>query len=198
MTRLLILSGVFLLTSSGGCNDTPTAAPPPSDEGSTASPDTSQAARSPKNDEQRISDVHKIATLVERFKEAAGHYPYEEAFLNPEPGFVAVPASVNITRLELPDQYRYPPPGVSGAVFGYQDFQDYLREVLGDDVVLPSDTEPPPRFYQYHFDGQNYFVSAVLTSATPDTREVAPGWHKYQVGSTAVPDQKVLRFSDIQ
>ncbi len=37
-----------------------------------------------KSDEERIKDVHLIASIVEQFKEKTGHYPYEEAFSNVE------------------------------------------------------------------------------------------------------------------
>jgi hypothetical protein len=152
----------------------------------------------PTTDADRVADVHAIASLVEEFKQKTGHYPYEEAFLNPEPGFVPVSAAVIVTSQDLPEQYRYPPPGVSGAVYPCDEFIAYLSEALKRKVTLPSDSEPPPRFYQYQFDGQNYYVSATLSQPTAHTRQLAPNWHKYQVGSTAIPEKKVLRFSEIK
>jgi len=154
--------------------------------------------RTAKSDADRIAHVHSIARLVEDFKQKVGHYPYEEAFLNPTPGFAPVPATVNITRQQLPEQYQYPPPGVSGVVYTHDQFRDYLQELLGRDVELPVNTEPAPRFYQYHFDGRHYYVSAELFESTSATRQIAPERHKYQVSSTSVPERKILRFQDIE
>jgi hypothetical protein len=167
---------------------------------STRTPPKTQAAPSATaaapatTDAQRIADVRAIAALVEEFKRITGHYPYEEAFINPEPGFVAVPVMVIVTSQQLPEPFRSPPPGMSVALYPNEEFSDLLAETLGREVALPSDNAPPPRFYQYQFDGKNYFVSTVLESGTPETREMAPGWYKYQIGSTGIPSAKVIRF----
>lgn len=151
-----------------------------------------------KSDAERIRDVHTIANIVEQFKEKTGHYPYEENFSNVRSGYVAVPISVNITDKALPEQYRYPPPGFSGGIIPNDEFLAYLRESLGPNITLPYDDAPLPRFYQYHFDGKNYFVSAVLYAPNEFTRMMRENWHKYQVGSVSNPQFKIRLFKDIK
>ena len=186
------------LPASVGCDTAANVATKPQQNAASPESRAVEPVEGPKTDAQRIADVHAIARLVEEFKQKTGHYPYEEAFLNPEPGFAAVPTSVNISSQPLPEQYRYPPPGRSGVVYSREEFLAYFEKELGKVVTLPSDSAPPPRLYQYQFDGRNYFVSAVLLEATPDTRQLAPEWHKYEVGSVAVPERRIRRFSDIK
>jgi hypothetical protein len=151
-------------------------------------------------DEQRVADVHAIARVVERFHDKAGHYPCEEAYQNPTPGYRPVPCSVVITSQDLPEQWKYPPPGRSGRVIPLPEFRAYLEGVLGP-IELPEDDWPvsiwEPRFYQYMFDGKAYYVSAVLLAATERTRELGPTRHKYQVSSISAPKHKILRFKEI-
>ncbi len=157
-----------------------------------------------KTDEDRIRDVHKIASFVEAFKVKKGYYPYEEAYLNPTKDMVPVPRGVNIYYGELPEQYQYPPPGMSGRIFPTIEFKKYMEMVLGP-IDLPADDrpikfEPPyiPSCYQYLFDGRAYYVSAILKKPNENTREIRPGYYKYQVSSVAVPSRKILKFTDIE
>lgn len=108
-----------------------------------------------------------------------------------------MPATALITHQDVPERYRYPPAGISGTVFLYDEFVKHVSDKLGEDVVLPTDSEPAPRFYQYRFDGQNYYVSAMLLKPTEATRKVASEWNKYEVSSTSVPARKIHRFSDV-
>ncbi len=152
-------------------------------------------------DAKRINDVHRIAGLVESYRQRRGHYPYADQFGNVPPGYVAVPISVNITDRKLPERYRYPPRGVSGLVLPSAEFEAELRSVLGRDIAVPYD--PPrddpnaPNFYQYFMDGRAYYVSANLYRPTANTRPLAQDFHKYQVGSAAVPSRRIRRFLDI-
>lgn len=152
-------------------------------------------------DAKRVDDVHRIAALVESYKARRGHYPYADRFENVPAGYVAVPIAVNITDRELPEHYRYPPPGVSGLVLPSAEFEAELKSVLGRDIVIPYDPGRPagdaPAFYQYFMDGRAYYVSANLYSPTAETRAIGPHYHKYQVGSVAAPARRVRRFLDI-
>lgn len=197
--RMFAFTVAVVCALSVGCSDrSDSTATSPQNASKPAAGRSAETPGTPKSDADRIADVHAIAGLVEDVKQKTGHYPYEEAFLNPEPGFEAVPALVIISRQPLPEQYRNPPPGVSASVYSYDEFLAYLKETLGHDVILPCDSEPAPRFYQYQFDGHNYYVSAVLIAATSDTRQLAPKWHKYQVSSASAPEKKILRFVDIK
>jgi hypothetical protein len=198
-TRTIAPAVAAAFVLSLGCSDrTDSTATPKRTAAGSAKIQNAATSTLPKSDAERIADVHTIARLIEDFKQKTGHYPYEEAFLDPEPGFKAVPATVNITRQKLAEQYRYPPPGASGVVYPFNEFLAYLQDTLGGDVMLPSDSEPAPRFYQYQFDGQHYYVSATLLQPTSDTCQLAPQWHKYQVSSTSAPEKEILRFLDIK
>lgn len=152
-----------------------------------------------KTDAQRVCDVLEIAETVERFKKTTGHYPYQEALLEPEEDYVAVPATVNIYRGELPERYRHPPPDLSGYVYTLEDFENYLSDALGKKIHIPVDGRPIdersfPTFYQFKFDGAAYYVAAILEAERPDTRMLAPGHHKYQVSSVSVPEKKIKAY----
>lgn len=159
----------------------------------------------PKTDAERIQDVHYIAELVEQYKEKTGSYPYHHWFEDVKEGYVVVPVGVNITDQTLPEQYRYPPPGVSGYVDSTEEFLKNLRYVLGNKVNVPYDDrpvvyEPPyiPTFYQYHYDGNDYFVSAILTAPNQYTRELRKGYYKYQVGSTESVKWKTRNYTKLR
>ncbi len=153
-----------------------------------------------KSDEERICDVLKIAEVVETFKQVNGHYPYEEAFLEPpENGYVAVPGMVNLYRGELPERYQYPPPGMSGFIDSLENFETYLSDGLQKDIQLPVDgrvvdEDQIPTFYQFMFNESAYFISAMLENPHPDARTIKPGYHKYQVSSTAAPSHKIKSY----
>lgn len=151
-----------------------------------------------KTDQERICDIIKIAGYVEEYKRKAGFYPYEEAYLKPEEGFAPVPGSVVIYTGELPERYRWPPAGRSGKVFTLENFEKNLSAKLGD-LKLPVDGRVVnessfPTFYQYLFNGEAYYVSAILTKERDDTRTLAPGFYKYEVSSVAVPERKIQDF----
>lgn len=158
-----------------------------------------------KTDADRIRDVHYIAELVEQYKEKTGSYPYHNWFENVEEGHVAVPVSVNITDQTLPEQYRYPPLGVSGYVDSTEEFLKDLRYVLGNKVNLLYDDRPVvykppyiPTFYQFLYDGENYYVSAILTKPSQYTRELRKGYYKYQVGSVEDKELKIRNYTGLR
>lgn len=158
-----------------------------------------------KTDADRIQDVHRIAEICEKFKEKTGYYPYAELFEDVEDGYVAVPVAVNIYHDELPEQYKWPPLGRSGTIVSTEEFLSYLEKELGEKVELPYDGrivefKPPyvPTFYQYLYNGRAYFVSAILTAPTQHTRELFPGYYKYQVGSVEVPSKKILKYLNVK
>lgn len=152
-------------------------------------------------DAKRIHDVHRIAALIEAYRQAAGHYPFRERFENIPPGHKAAPLAATITNLQLPEKYRWPPPGSSGRIMPSAEFEAELRAVLGPDIEIPCDPQKievyAPNFYQFLTDGQDWFVSANLYSPTGHTLRLAAHYHKYQVGSVDVPRQKIRRFADI-
>jgi hypothetical protein len=150
-------------------------------------------------DNQRMKDIYTIATIVERYHQKTGHYPYAENWENVEPNMVAIPIGIFISSKKLPKEYDYPPNGLTGAIFKYADFLEYLREVLGRDLTLPEDDRDPFQWvpYQIHFDGKHYFVSAHLTQPNAFTRPVANA-HKYQIGSIGNEKAKIRAYSEVK
>ncbi|MDY6992790.1 MAG: hypothetical protein SVR94_09340 [Pseudomonadota bacterium] len=166
---------------------------------------SSAYAENLKTSKEHIDSVHKIAEVIERFKEKTGNYPFIENWSNVEEGYVAVPISSNLTTRELPEEFRYPPRGVSGVVIPAKEFEKYLSNGLKEKVVLPKDDRKIrsprgnwPFFYQYLYDGKNYFVSCFLQEKMPNTRRLGRKWYKYEVGSIAVPGKNILRYSDVK
>ncbi len=143
-----------------------------------------------KTDADRIDDVHALATIAEEFKQATGFYPLADVYVN-------VPVSVNLSNRRLPAHYQYPPRGQSGSVLTVKKFEEYLRKTLGPELEVPKDDrrlDELPLFYQYRFNGENYFVAAILDEATEATRTVNDLYEKYEVSSKAVAESKVQRF----
>ena len=127
-----------------------------------------------KTDADRIADVHAIAALAERFMEACGHYPLADMYGN-------VPVAVHLSEHPLPLDHQYPPRGVSGSVRTAEEFEEYIKDTLGPETEIPRDDRPVhaiPHYYIYLFNGENYFVSAVLERPTEHTRNVADWYLK--------------------
>jgi hypothetical protein len=145
-------------------------------------------------DADRIRAVDGLAQLACDFKDATGFYPLEDLYGN-------VPIMVYLTAGPLPDELRYPPPGMSGVAMPPNQFKAYLEDRLGRPVTIPLDDRPPISrpsgvlcCYQYLFDETDYFVSGVLESPNKMARALPDGHFKYEVGSVAVPESKIHRF----
>ena len=151
-------------------------------------------------DAKRIHDVHRIAALVEAYRDVRGYYPFADrvASLSPDG---PVPVAVNITNLTLDPVYGSPPPGNDGVILPFEEFAAELRSALGDDIEIPFDPQKAgvyaPNFYQYFTNGVVYFVSANLYSPTGFTREIGPHYFKYQVSSAVATGYAIRRFGDI-
>lgn len=166
---------------------------------------TSAYAENLKTSKEHIDSVHMIAEVIERFKEKTGNYPFRENWSNVEEGYVAVPISANLTTRELPEEFKYPPRGRSGLVISAKELEEYLSNGLKEKVVLPKDDRKIrtskgnwPFFFQYLYDGENYFVSCFLQEEMPNTRKLGNNWYKYEVGSVAMPSKKILQYSEIK
>lgn len=159
----------------------------------------SKEDRGAKTDSQRMEDVHRIAGVIEKYRQKTGRYPYAENWDNVAEGMVAIRIGVFISSQELPKEYRYPPGGRTGAILLYKDFITYLGKVLGKALRLPQDDLDPNAWvpYQFAFDGTNYFISAHLTGPNKFTRPVT-GAHKYQVGSIGNASMKIRAYSEIR
>ncbi|MCK4913936.1 MAG: hypothetical protein KAS69_05000 [Planctomycetes bacterium] len=186
MIKTIEIMALFLFVVFAGCN--------------TDTPQTD-----PKTDAERIQDVHYIAELCEQYKEKTGNYPYHDWFEDVEEGYVAVPVSVVITDQEIPEQYQYPPPGVSGYVDSVEELLKYFQSELGKKLKLPYDDSPivyespyVPKFYQFLYDGENYYVSAILTKPNNYTRELYNGYYKYQVSSVEDKQQKIRNYTKLR
>jgi hypothetical protein len=144
-----------------------------------------------KTDAQRIEDVHAIVRGIEEYRRRTGRLPFDETFETLPEGAAPAPINVNLANGPLPEEFREPPPGVPGAVVAGDEFIEYLQRTLGQGFTLPSDPAPAPRFYQVHFDGRDYYVSAALFEASEHTMPLADDWHKYQVGSRPDVEKRV-------
>lgn len=137
-----------------------------------------------KTDAERIADIKQIAGMVEQYRRITGRYPFAEAFEGAPAG--ALPhVHVNISSQPLPEEFLLPPPGSDDAMVSSEQFEADLQEVLGPGVKLPSDDAPLPRFYQYHFDGTDYHISAALYEPTDETVSRGSDWHEYRISSAS-------------
>ena len=157
-----------------------------------------------KTDQDRVNDLHEIASIIEEYNKVNGHYPFAENWQNIARGKIAVPILVRMTIHELPDEFRDPPPGTSAIVVTAEVFEQYLSNGLGRIVALPRDDRPIkrpegnwPYFYQFLYDGKNYFLFCFLNTPLPYTFRLAENYYQYEVGSIAIPERKTRRFLDI-
>ena len=162
-------------------------------------------AQTPKSDQDRVNDIHQIASIIEEYKKIKGHYPFAENWQNVPDNMVAVPILVHISSYELPEEFRYPPARMSATVITTEEFEEYLSKGLTRPIKLPRDDRPIkssqgnwPYFYQFQYDGHNYFLSCYLTSALPFSRKLGDKLYKYEVGSIAIPQRMTRKFSDIK
>ena len=78
---------------------------------------------------------------------------------------IAVPIFCNLSHHTLPERYKWPPLGTSGHMMTAGVFEAYLSDYLMREIILPKDDRPVekmgknnPFFYQFLFDGTNYFI----------------------------------------
>jgi hypothetical protein len=160
-----------------------------------------------KSDQERICDVHYVAELVEQYFAKQMHYPYGQGFMSHAEGTVDIPSAVILHRGPIPNEFKRE--GRSNSRYSLEDFEALLQSVLGP-VTIPTDNRDIlegtrifpdkniPAFYQYRFDGEAYYVSAILRTERPDTYYLAPGFHKYQVSNNAYPTNKISRYKDVK
>ena len=170
-----------------------------------ASAGCSRPIQSRKTDEDRIRDVHQIASLIEEYGAKKGRHPFAERWDTVDQGYVPVPISVHLSSRALPEEFQYPPRGVSGVVIAREELEEYLSRGLGRKIRLPCDDRPIrigganwPHFYQCLFDGKDYFVSCHLEKRSPFARELGRGLHKYEVGSVEIPGRQTRLYRSIR
>lgn len=175
------------------------AAPPESDTSSPASVGVPVAAQAyGKSDAERMEDVRQIALAIEKYRRRTGRLPFDETFASAPDGGAGLSINVNLSGQPLPEEFRAPPPGVSGSVLTTEEFIEYMRKVMGAGFTLPTDPAPVPRFYQVHFAEGEYFVSAALFEPNEHTLPIADDWHKYQIGSRPDPAMKIRGVGEVE
>lgn len=128
--------------------------------------------------ETRIADVHRIAQLLEEYKEKAGHYP----FYNPAPvreGYVKTGTLIGLASEKAERELsKQPNPfGISAAV-GFSGYlEDVMSEKLGLPIDLPYDPEDqaiyaPNAYYIYFSVEDDYIVMAFLRTPTEHTTQL--------------------------
>jgi len=140
----------------------------------------------------RITAVYRIAELSESYKKKIGLYPFQK--------MTNVPVEVRFSELPLEGNDLYPPAGVSGVVVEWRTFALLVEKVLGDQIPIqlaPKNQKGPGPYdkIQFYTDHLNYWVSANLYHATPNTRRLTDYDHKYEIGSLSVPEKKIRTFS---
>jgi hypothetical protein len=193
---------VVVLVAVAGCETRQVALSPPAATAESHAPtDAATQRKAPaapsfvgphgKTDAERIEDVHAIVRGIEEYRRRTGRLPFAETFETLPQGAPPAPINVNLAKGPLPEEFREPPPGVPEAVVTGDEFIEYLQRTLGRGFTLPSDPAPAPRFYQVHFDGRDYYVSAALFEPNEHTMPLADDWHKYQVGSRADSERRI-------
>lgn len=132
-------------------------------------------------DAKRISDVHKIAELVEAYQVKTGHLPYDD-----HAGTMTVLVGAPKAEAELASRGNplgQEPPSVTSA-----DLLRVLRPVLGEQLTLPVDpqrggTGPPNAYYVRFKPGGQYMVAGFLRRPNATAAVFAPGVFAYAVRS---------------
>lgn len=148
-------------------------------------------------DQDRINEIHQIAAIVEEYKEKRGCYPFSERWRQVKPGYCATPIYIIITDQKIAEDMMFPP-GMSATSIPKKMFDKYLTEKLGRSIRLPTDSRPvsTKKFYQYLFDGENYFLSCILDKSAKLTKQLSADMFKYQVSSTAIPTLKIWKYKN--
>ena len=153
-------------------------------------------------EETHIEAVKAIGTLFEEYHREYGTYPYSENWENTEDGFAPVSIVCNLSVNEIPKKLAYPP--YSCALFSPRDVEKYLSKALKRKVVLPKDNRPLkhnnrdiPFFYVILIKENEYYVSCYLNFSHDGTRQLGKYWHKFEVGSVAVPEKKIWEMKKL-
>lgn len=152
---------------------------------------------------KKINDVHKIAQLLEEYKEQAGHYP----FYDPKPakeGHVKVPVMVIIGMPSAEESLSERPNPFSISVGRY--FSRHLivelSKVLKRKVILPVDpqnvpTTSPNAYFAFFMPNQDeYVVLCFSYDPVEYSTEVIPHVNIYALSSA--PDMAFLGGMNVQ
>lgn len=145
-------------------------------------------------DALRQDDMFTIAQMVEDYHDITDRYPFQ-----PTDGSEV---EALLASRDLTEEERRGPAERPMTILDKDAFYDELERVLGPKEVKRR-TDPQkvavtaPNFYQYHVTKDGYSVSVNLYNAVPQSRELGPHYHKLQVGSFYLPDQKIYPFLEI-
>ncbi len=145
-----------------------------------------------------MKDVETIVHAIEEYRKRTGRLPFDETFATAPEGGVGLSINVNLAGQPLAEEFRQPPPGMTGSVLTTEEFVDYMRKVMGAGFTLPTDPAPAPRFYQVHFGDGEYYVSAALFEPNEHTLPMADDWHKYQIGTKPDAAAKIRAIDEIE
>ena len=152
---------------------------------------------------KKINDVHKIAQILEEYKEQAGHYP----FYDPKPakeGYVKVPVMVIIgmPSAEASLSARPNPFSISVGRYLSKHLILELSKVLKRKVILPVDpqnvptTSPNAYFVFFMADQDEYVVLCFSYGPVEYSTEVIPHVNVYALSSA--PDMGFLGGMNVQ
>lgn len=139
-------------------------------------------------DRQRVRDIHKIAALVELYREKTGHYPLGDSASGLRNVTLRDPAS------------PYGPVQFDEHNADPENLKKALETALGP-VTLPTDHHDPAsgKFMDYNFSlmGGHYAVATYLSHQPHYAEEVSEGEFQYRVGSMENETLPILLFSKL-
>jgi len=138
-------------------------------------------------DRQRVSDVHQIAYLAERYHEETGHYPFAE----PDSSvFLQTLIGEHIGRTD----------GFGETYVSQEVLLADLRAVLGPEVELPRDPLPDEdgtRTYSYGVYGRSYTAAVMLYHPVGWSEGILPRRWQYRVGAYESLELPVLQAAKL-
>ena len=155
-------------------------------------------ASAQKSTDDHIQAIREIGSILAEYTETVGATPFKEEWDNDDPDDDSVPVTIicNLSKNKIPDDLAYPP--FSCYLMPSKEFEKYLSKRLNRKIRLPRDDrdltafgKQAPLFYTIQIGNGNFFVSTYILEPHKDAREIGKYWHKFEVGSKAIPSKKI-------
>ncbi|MBL4615474.1 MAG: hypothetical protein JKY27_11460 [Magnetovibrio sp.] len=146
------------------------------------------------NDATRQADLFTIAQMIEDYEEKAGRYPFQAS---DDKVTQALLASRDLIATERQSASEEPM-----IILDKDAFYDELERVLGAGLVVrltdPQTTaRTAPNYYQYRATNDAYYLTANLSKSVPQTLELGPDNHRFQLSSIYNAANKIYPFLQI-
>ena len=155
-------------------------------------------ASAKKSTDDHFQSIRAIGGVLAEYTDKVGVTPFKEDWDNDDPDDNWVPVTIisNLSKNKIPDDLAYPP--FSCYLMPPKELEEYLSEGLNRKIKLPRDDrdleafgKPVPLFYTIQIGNGNFFVSTYILEPHEDAREIGKHWHKFEVGSKAIPSKKI-------